>query len=54
MPRHGIRCGENGQDPPNQETQVKNKPTLKKSIVAASVVAGVAGGLVAGLAAEVP
>ena len=54
MPRHGIRCGENGQDPPNQETQVKNKPTLKKSIVAASVVAGVAGGLVAGLALGVP
>jgi hypothetical protein len=54
MPRHGIRCGENGQDPPNQETQVKNMPTLKKSIVAASVVAGVAGGLVAGLALGVP
>ena len=33
---------------------MKNKPTLKKSIVAASVVAGVAGGLVAGLALGVP
>jgi len=33
---------------------VKNKPTLKKGIVAASVVAGVAGGLVAGLALGVP
>lgn len=33
---------------------MKNKPTLKKGIVAASVVAGVAGGLVAGLALGVP
>ncbi len=33
---------------------MKNKPTLKKGIVAASVVAGVAGGLVAGLTLGVP
>jgi len=54
MPRHSNRCGEKGNRPPHQEKQVKNKPTLKKGIVAASVVAGVAGGLVAGLALGVP
>ena len=54
MPRHSDRCGNNGYNPPDQEKQVKNKPTLKKGIVAASVVAGVAGGLVAGLALGVP